>query len=77
MAETMIDQEARDMANAVAARVAAHEDVCAVRWGNVAERMEEMKQAIDFQTKQIWGANAIVISALLGLIWWLGNHAFH
>jgi hypothetical protein len=75
MAE-FIDQEARDMANAVSARIAAHEDVCAVRWGNVAQRMDEMKKAIEFQTRQIWGANAIVISALLGLIWWLGNHAF-
>ncbi len=74
--ERVIDQRARDSASEAQNRIAAHERDCAVRWQYTADAIRELKSAVAAQTRQMWVANGIVITALLGLIWWLGNHAF-
>jgi hypothetical protein len=74
--ETIVDECARVLAAAARTEIVAHERECAVRWQNTTDAIRELKASVASQTRQMWVANGMVITALLGLVWWLGNHAF-
>ena len=63
----VIDQKARDMAQAAANKVQAHEDKCEVRWQDAMATMREIKSILAYGT-------AGLITAMLGLIGFLATH---
>lgn len=63
----LIDQKARDMAQAALNKMDVHEQVCAQRWGTALLTMQEIKRVIT------WAA-AGLISSMAGLIAWLATH---
>jgi len=65
MSDTAIDQHARDVASEARNRIINHEELCAERWRNASAQIVDLKSAVTFQTKQIWGAAGSVIFVLL------------
>lgn len=74
---TLVDQTARDTGADARNRIVAHENLCAERWRNVGVQIGEVKEAIRFQTRQMWAANGVVVLALLGVIAFLARVAVH
>ena len=66
-----VDQDARDMANRALAKINSHEDVCGERWRAANSQLQEVKNAIHWNTAQMWAAQGFVIVLLLSMVGWL------
>lgn len=60
-----IDQEARNMARQALARMDAHEQVCAERWGSSMNTMRDIKRILAWGTTALIGSMGTVILLLL------------
>lgn len=64
---SVIDQKARDMAQAAQHQIQSHEDQCALRWSSTMTTMAEIKRIL------AWGTVSL-IAAMAGLISFLATH---
>lgn len=78
--DTMIDQEARDLAAQALARETAHEVLCTERWNQQSNAMARVEVAVkdvkDKVDKQIGKVPAGVMMAMTGIIGFLAARAF-
>lgn len=63
----LIDQKARDMAQAAMNQIQSHEKECAVRYGGTMTAMKEIKAIL------AWGLGLLIITGI-GLIGYLWTH---
>ena len=66
----LIDQKARDMAQAAHSAIMTHEQVCAQRWASTMSTMKDIKAIL------AWGITGL-IGSMGGLIAWLATHPPH
>lgn len=75
-----MDQEARDIAHAAAARVESHEELCTERWGQARAASGRVEVALEGLKKnmedRIGKVPATIIAALTGIIGFLAARAF-
>jgi len=70
MTQHIVDQEARDMARAVDARMTGHERECAIYRANTITTLKDIKNIL------AWGISSLIAS-MGGLIWYLATHPPH
>jgi hypothetical protein len=75
-----VDQEARDIGKDASSRIKSHEVLCAERWNQARDAMQDLSKTIDELRKQI---NSYVpplpgaaIAGLMGMCGWLAARAF-
>lgn len=61
----VVDQKARDMAQAAASAIDKHEQVCVERWGSAMSTMQDIKRIIG------WGFGLLIVTgiSLIGYLW--------
>lgn len=63
----VVDQKARDMAQAATSAIERHEEVCAQRWGSAMSTMKDIKTILAYGT-------ASLLAGMAGLIAFLATH---
>lgn len=75
-----MDQEARDIAHAAAAKIESHEELCTERWGQARAASVRVEVALAAMQKamedRIGKAPATIIAAMAGVIGYLAARAF-
>lgn len=75
-----MDQEARDIAHAAAAKVESHEELCTERWGQARAASMRVEVALASLQKnmedRVGKGPATIIAAMAGIIGWLAARAF-
>jgi hypothetical protein len=66
MSTPVIDQKARDMAQAAASAIDSHEKVCIERWGAAMATMKDIKKSTDGLYTRFWVAAVSTITMLAG-----------
>jgi hypothetical protein len=66
----VVDQKARDMAQAATNKIESHERECAIRWSGTMTSMNEIKKIL------AWGLG-LVLTSMIGLIGFLATHPPH
>lgn len=67
MGTPVIDQKARDMAQAALSKIQSHEDGCEIRWTGTMSTLKEIKTIL------AWGMSLIIVTGI-GLIGYLWTH---